>query len=44
MLGQVSTNVKKYSITLYSGDWDAVVPYVDTLEGLRRLNLVETYL
>lgn len=28
-----------YSIVLYNGDWDAVVPYVDTLKNLKKLNL-----
>jgi hypothetical protein len=31
---------KKYKIVLYNGDWDAVVPYTDTLKGLASLNLI----
>jgi hypothetical protein len=34
---------RKISIILYNGNWDAVVPYVDTLKGIRKLNLVEVY-
>ena len=28
-----------YTIALYNGDWDDVVPYVDTLKNMKRLNL-----
>lgn len=28
-----------YSIALYNGDWDDVVPYVDTLKNMKKLNL-----
>lgn len=34
---------RKISIILYNGNWDAVVPYVDTLKNIRKLNLVEVY-
>lgn len=27
----------KYSIVLYNGDWDAVVPYIDTLKNIPKL-------
>lgn len=30
---------RKISIILYNGNWDAVVPYVDTLKGMKLLNL-----
>jgi hypothetical protein len=42
LLSLIGTS-KKYTIILYSGTWDAVVPYVDTLKGIRALNLVESY-
>lgn len=29
----------KYKIILYSGDWDDVVPYIDTLKNLKKLDL-----
>jgi hypothetical protein len=35
---------RKISIILYSGNWDAVVPYVDTIKGIKKLNLVESYI
>ena len=35
---------RKISIILYSGNWDAVVPYVDTVKGIKKLNLVESYI
>ena len=28
-----------YTIALYSGDWDDVVPYVDTIKNMKKLNL-----
>lgn len=31
----------QYRIVLYNGDWDAVVPYIDTIKNLRKLNLIE---
>lgn len=34
---------RKMSIILYSGTWDAVVPYVDTQKGIKLLNLYEVY-
>ena len=30
---------RKINIVLYSGNWDAVVPYVDTIKGINMLNL-----
>lgn len=33
------SKINKYSITLYNGDWDDVVPYIDTLKNMRKLNL-----
>jgi len=36
------THVLQY--VLYNGEWDAVVPYVDTLKNLAKLNLQESYL
>jgi hypothetical protein len=29
----------KYHIVLYSGDWDDVVPYTDTLNNMEKLDL-----
>jgi serine carboxypeptidase-like clade 2 len=34
---------RKISIVLYNGNWDAVVPYVDTIKNIKRLDLVESY-
>ena len=34
---------RKISIVLYNGNWDAVVPFVDTIKNIRRLNLVYSY-
>lgn len=34
---------RKISIILYSGTWDAVVPYVDTQKGIKLLDLYEVY-
>ena len=28
-----------YTIALYNGDWDDVVPYTDTLKNMKKLNL-----
>jgi hypothetical protein len=42
LLGLIPTT-RKIVIHLYNGNWDAVVPYIDTLKGIRLLNLVETY-
>ena len=33
----------KYSISLYNGDWDDVVPWHDTLNNLEALDLVPVY-
>jgi hypothetical protein len=33
------TKLDSYRIVLYSGDWDDVVPYTDTLKNLAQLNL-----
>ena len=31
-------------IILYNGDWDGVVPYVDTLKNMEKLGMEEAYL
>lgn len=33
------SSVKNYQIVLYNGDWDSVVPYHDTVQGLKELYL-----
>jgi hypothetical protein len=33
------SRIDQYSITLYNGDWDDVVPYLDTLKNMKKLNL-----
>ena len=33
------SKISNYSITLYNGDWDDVVPYGDTLKNMKKLNL-----
>lgn len=38
LLNKIST---LYKIVVYSGDWDSVVPYLDTVKNLKRLNLIE---
>lgn len=43
LLGLMESAERKINIILYNGNWDAVVPYVDTLKGIRLLNLVEVY-
>lgn len=32
-------NSSTYKIVVYSGDWDSVVPYIDTIKNLKKLNL-----
>jgi hypothetical protein len=34
---------RKISIVLYSGTWDSVVPFVDTLKGIKELGLTPVY-
>lgn len=43
LLGLLPTS-RKISMVLYSGNWDAVVPYVDTLKGIKLLDLHESYI
>jgi len=38
------TRTHVLQFVLYNGEWDAVVPYVDTLKNLAKLNLQESYL
>lgn len=33
----------RYQIVLYNGDWDDVVPYHDTVKGIKNLYLSETF-
>ncbi len=42
LLGLIPTS-RKISIILYNGNWDAVVPYVDTLKNIKKLDLIEVY-
>lgn len=35
---------KSYIIHLYNGNWDAVIPYHDTIDNIKKLNLVESYI
>jgi hypothetical protein len=35
---------KNYQIHLYNGNWDVVVPYHDTVDNIKKLNLQESYL
>jgi hypothetical protein len=35
------SRISQYQIALYNGDWDAVVPYVDTIKNLEKLNLIK---
>lgn len=35
-------NLDKYHIILYNGDWDDVVPFIDTMNNLEKLKLVPT--
>jgi hypothetical protein len=34
---------KRYQIVLYNGDWDTVVPYLDTIKWIKALGLGEAY-
>ena len=43
LLGLMESPERKINIILYNGNWDAVVPYVDTHKGIKLLNLVEVY-
>ena len=38
LLGLMTTS-RKIGIVLYSGTWDSVVPYSDTLQDIKKLNL-----
>ena len=38
----LNKNTSTYKIVVYSGDWDSVVPYIDTIKNLKRLNLEES--
>lgn len=38
----LNKNSSIYKIVVYSGDWDSVVPYIDTIKNLKRLNLEES--
>lgn len=38
------TRTHVLQFVLYNGEWDSVVPYVDTLKNLYKLNLKESYL
>ena len=42
LLGLMTTS-RKISIVLYSGTWDSVVPFVDTLKCIKELGLVPVY-
>jgi hypothetical protein len=42
LLGRI--HEKNYIIHLYNGNWDVVIPYHDTIENIKRLNLVESYI
>lgn len=33
-----------YQIVMYNGNWDAAVPYVDTIKNLQKLGLTHSYL
>lgn len=38
------TRTHVLQMVLYNGESDSVVPYVDTIKNLAKLNLVESYL
>ena len=42
LLGLMTTE-RKIPIILYSGTWDSVVPYGDTLQGIKELGLSPVY-
>lgn len=44
LLGLLLSPERKISIILYNGNWDAVVPYVDTVKGINLLNLVTSWI
>lgn len=33
------TRIEDLHIIYYSGDWDGVVPYIDTIKNIEKLNL-----
>ena len=35
---------KGYSIHLYNGNWDMVIPLADTIANIKKLDLVESYI
>lgn len=39
---QIIGKQNKYSVILYNGDWDDVVPFTDTIKNLEKLNLKES--
>jgi hypothetical protein len=41
LLGRIPD--KNYQIHLYNGNWDYVVPFTDTINNIKRLNLEESY-
>ena len=42
LLGRVQE--KSYSIHLYNGNWDLVIPSGDTIANIKKLDLVESYI
>jgi hypothetical protein len=42
LLGRLAE--KNYQIHLYNGNWDVVVPFIDTVTNIKKLDLIESYL
>lgn len=40
----LSREVSRTQIVLYNGNWDKVVPYLDTVKNIKALNLEEAYI
>jgi hypothetical protein len=40
----LARETNRSQIVLYNGNWDVVVPYIDTLKNIKALNLRESYI
>lgn len=40
----IEKEMEGFIVVLYNGDWDSVVPYIDTIKNLEKLDMQESYL
>lgn len=40
----IEKEMEGFIVVLYNGDWDSVVPYIDTIKNLEKLDMKESYL